>query len=209
MRDLVLLAASGLAREVVAANHDSHRVIGILDDNAELHGTTLDGIEVLGEIGDSGQYSADLLVCIGSGSARRRVVGRLTGLGIDHARFRTFIDDTVRVPAGCEVGAGSILLAGVVMTADVQIGRHTVVMPNVTLTHDVVLHDFVTVAAGVSLGGGVVIDDEAYVGMNSSVRQRVHVGAGTMIGMGAVVLSDVPAGETWAGVPAGRLGRIS
>jgi acetyltransferase-like isoleucine patch superfamily enzyme len=35
----------------------------------------------------------------------------------------------------------------------------------------------------------------------------VQVGEGAVIGMGSVVLSDVPAGEVWAGVPAKQVGR--
>jgi serine acetyltransferase len=54
----------------------------------------------------------------------------------------------------------------------------------------------------VALGGNVTIGRGVYVGMNASVRERCIVSAGVTIGMGAVVVTDVPAGETWAGVPA-------
>lgn len=204
--EVVLLAASGLAREVVSAAGTHHRIIGMLDDDEALHGTRVNGVEVLGPIGDAPSQEADFLLCIGAGSGRRCVRDRLSQLGMKPACWATFIDDTVRVPHGCTVGEGSIVFGGVVLTAGVRIGRHCVVMPNVTLTHDVHIHDYVTLAAGVSLGGGVVVEDEAYLGMNASIRQGVRIGAGATIGMGAVVLSDVPAGETWVGVPANRMG---
>ena len=112
----------------------------------------------------------------------------------------------VDVPAGCEVGVGSIVLAGVALTAAVTVGSHVVVMPNATLTHDCVLQDFSTVCAGVALGGGVVVGRAAYLGMNASVRENVRVGEGATLGMGAALLVDQPDGETWAGVPARPLG---
>ena len=99
------------------------------------------------------------------------------------------------------------MLAGVVLTAAVTIGEHVVVMPNVTLTHDCVLQDYSTVVrrrrprAAASWSGTA-----AYVGMNASVRQSVHVGEHATLGMGAVLLTDQPDHETWAGVPARALG---
>jgi acetyltransferase-like isoleucine patch superfamily enzyme len=108
----------------------------------------------------------------------------------------------VEIPRSCSVWIGSIVLAGVVLTADVRVGEHVVVMPNVTLTHDDVLDDFATVCAGVSLGGGVHVGAGAYLGMNAAVRENVVVGVDSTLGMGSVLLEDLPEKKTWAGVPA-------
>jgi acetyltransferase-like isoleucine patch superfamily enzyme len=102
---------------------------------------------------------------------------------------------------------GTILLDGVVVTADAAIGRHVVIMPNCTITHDDVVEDFATLAAGVSLGGSVRVGEAAYIGMNASVRQGLNVGVAATVGMGAVVLDDVPDGASWAGVPAHEIRR--
>jgi acetyltransferase-like isoleucine patch superfamily enzyme len=54
----------------------------------------------------------------------------------------------------------------------------------------------------VRVAGAVTIERGAYIGSGALVRERVLVGAGAVVGMGAVVTRDVPAGETWIGVPA-------
>jgi acetyltransferase-like isoleucine patch superfamily enzyme len=133
-------------------------------------------------------------------------VERLNKLGVGDDRWGQVVDPSVRVPSSCRIGAGSILLAGTVLTAEVTIGRHVVVMPHATLTHDDQLEDFATVCAGVSLAGGVRVGPRAYLGTNASVREAVVVGADAVLGMGSALLSDLPAGETWVGVPARPLG---
>jgi acetyltransferase-like isoleucine patch superfamily enzyme len=132
------------------------------------------------------------------------VVKRLFDRGIREDRFSAVVDPNVRVPPSCRVRVGSILLGGVVLTADVVLGRHVVVMPNATLTHDDRLDDYATICAGVALGGNVTIGRGVYVGMSASIRERRTVSEWATIGMGAAVVTDVPAGETWAGVPARR-----
>jgi sugar O-acyltransferase (sialic acid O-acetyltransferase NeuD family) len=207
-RPLLLIAASGLAREVLSVVRESGReVLGFLDDRHEQLPATISGARVLGGIDDVARYPrADLLVCVGSGLGRERVVARLSTLGVESARYATVIDPSVRNPGACPIGPGSILLAGVVLTADAVIGEHVVVMPRVTITHDCRIGDFATLAAGVALGGGVRIGRGAYLGMNASVRQGLSIGPGATVGMGSVVLSDVRTLETWAGSPARRLG---
>lgn len=211
MADLILIAASGLAREVLASTRSAGTasVIGFLDDDPALAGTLLNGIPVLGPIANAVNYpAAQFVVCAGKGLVRDQIVRRLQLLGVEAGRYATVIDATAVVPSGTVVGEGSILLANVVLTAEVHLGRHVVAMPNVTMTHDDELADFVTLTAGVSLGGGVRIGRFAYLGMNSSVRERCTVGAGATVGMGAAVVNDVPGGETWVGVPARLLGTL-
>ncbi|SDR72303.1 NeuD/PglB/VioB family sugar acetyltransferase [Agrococcus carbonis] len=200
---VLLIGASGLAREVLASGLE--RAAGILDDDVALHGTTVGGVPVLGGIEAARGRSERLLVCIGASRSRRDVVGRLAALGVARGRFATYVAGSARIGTTSVVGAGSILLDGVVVTADASIGDHVVVMPGCTVTHDGVLEDFATLAAGVALGGGVAVGEAAYLGMLSSVRQGVRIGTEATIGMAAAVLRDVPAGETWVGVPARAL----
>ncbi|MHC3000557.1 NeuD/PglB/VioB family sugar acetyltransferase [Microbacterium sp. HJ5] len=205
MDGILLIGASGLAREVLSAGITG--VVGILDDDADLQGTDIAGVPVVGAVLAAAARTEALLVCVGRSHARRSVVRRLHDSGVGEDRYATFVSRSARIGSSSSVGSGTIVLDNVVVTADAVLGRHIVVMPNCTITHDDVLEDFATLAAGVCLGGSVRVAEAAYLGMNASVRQGLRVGAAATVGMGAVVLDDVPAGVTWAGVPAREIGQ--
>jgi sugar O-acyltransferase (sialic acid O-acetyltransferase NeuD family) len=207
MSRLAIVTASGLAREALAVERELGRrsSIAILDDDPRLWGSSVDGVTVIGGL-DVVHELADheVLVCAGPSRTRRRLVQRLTAAGVGPERFAVSVHPRVNVPPGCTIGPGCILLEGVVMTTGVSLGAHVVAMPHVTLTHDDVVEDCATLCAGVSLGGGVRVGSAAYLGMNASVREGRSVGDGAVLGMGAVLTQDLPAGETWVGVPARR-----
>lgn len=211
MRPLLLVGAGGLAREVIASIRatGTYEVVGLLDDDADRRGAVLDGVPVVGAAVDAAARDEALLVCIGEGTVRERVVRRLLLAGVEPHRFARCIDRTVRVPQTCAVGDGSILLQGVTLTSDIGIGSHVVAMPGVVLTHDDEICHFATLAAGVLLGGGVRVGRAAYLGMGASVRQGLTVGDYATLGMGAVLVRDLPHRATWAGVPAQPLTRRS
>lgn len=208
-RALLVVGAGGLAREVVAAARAAGApVLGLLDDDPARHGAVVDGVPVLGgsELVHA-HPDAGVLVCVANPArpaSRAKVVARL---GLPPERYATLVHPAASVAHGVELGPGAILLAGAVITAPQRVGAHVVAMPHVLLTHDDVVGDFATLAGRATLAGGVTVGESAYLGAGALVRQGVHIGAEAVVGMGAVVLTDVPAGETWAGIPATRLRR--
>jgi sugar O-acyltransferase (sialic acid O-acetyltransferase NeuD family) len=199
---LILVAASGLAREALEAvrSGDTYQVIGFVDDDPARWGDVIDDVKVLGGLDLVGDLSdAAVLLCAGRGSGRASLASRLD---IEDARYATVIHPSVSLPRSSPVGVGSIVLAGCVLTASVRLGRHVVAMPKVVLTHDDVVDDYATLCAGAVLGGSVQVGPGAYLGMNASVKERVIIGADAVVGMGSIVLRDVPERETWFGVPA-------
>ncbi len=205
LQEVILVAAGGLAREVKAAIEagSTCRIIGFLDDKVELHGVIIDGVAVLGGIDVAVKYAdAKFVVCAGSGTSRQSIVSRMTDAGIGSDRYFSVVHPSVGIPGSCHVGVGAVILAQVVLTANVTVGDHVVVMPHAVMTHDTIVEDFVTLCSGVLLGGGVKIGRAAYLGMGSSIREGVRVGELGVLGMGAVLLVDLPANEVWIGVPA-------
>lgn len=205
MSGLILVGASGLAREALAVTSilREHSPVHVVDDDERLWGTMHGSARVLGGpelVGDLTDHV--VLVAVGRGTARRRIVRRLEAHAVTPDRYASIVHPRLLPPADIRIGVGCLVLDGVVMTADVEVGDHVVAMPHVTLTHGDVVEDFVTLCAGVTLGGGVRVRSGAYLGMNSCVREGVTVGRDATLGMGAVLLKDLPDGETWAGVPA-------
>jgi sugar O-acyltransferase (sialic acid O-acetyltransferase NeuD family) len=213
MSGLLLVAAGGLAREVLVAVRASRAFVGdlrVLDDAPQTWGGELNGVPVAGGLEEVKRYEGhEVVVCAGRGTVRRDLVARLSELGVTPERYATVVHPSVQVPPSCEVGRGSVLLAGVALTADVHVGDHVVAMPNVTLTHDDHVSDYATLCSGVSLGGTVRVGTAAYLGMNAAVREGLSLGEESVLGMGSVLLADLPAAETWAGVPARLLTRTA
>jgi sugar O-acyltransferase (sialic acid O-acetyltransferase NeuD family) len=212
-QDLVIVGAGGFARETAAAVEainavaPTWRLLGFLDDDPDLHGTTRSGVPILGAI--EARPDALAVVCVVSPRnfvARQQLAERLTAAG---QRFATLVHPSVQLDAGSTVGAGTVLLAQVAITADAVIGDHVLVMPQVVITHDDVIGDYATITSGVRLGGGVRVGPGAYLGAGSLIRESVVLGARSMVGLGSVVLRDVPAGQIWVGNPARYLREVA
>ena len=212
MTTLIILGAGALGREVAEAVHAMNaagapwELTGFLDDAPDAVDATLLPAPVLGTFADAKSHdNASFVLAI---ATPRRVdvrAGVDARLGLGDDRYATIVHPACSIARSTRIGAGSVLLAGVVTTADVEIGKHVVVMPNTVFTHDTRVGDYATFGAGARLAGRVTVESSAYVGAGALVRESITIGAGALIGMGAVVTRDVPPGEVWAGVPAHRL----
>lgn len=107
------------------------------------------------------------------------------------------------------VDSGAIIREFVTVHGGVQretrIGSGTLLMTKSHVGHDVWIGEDCDVAPNASIGGCCTIGNRVKIGMNAAIRPHVTIGDGARIGAGAVVVKDVPAGETWAGVPARRI----
>ncbi|MDH3193662.1 MAG: acetyltransferase [Acidimicrobiia bacterium] len=208
---LLIGGAGGFARETIELAHAISdagtplSIVGVLDDDPGLQNTTIHGVSVLGGFEEIEHHpGASLVLTIGNPrryAIRQEIVDRLQLTG---ERYATLIHPTTSIGRSVSIGSGTVIQAHAVATSDVRIGQHVVVMPGVVLTHDNVVEDFSTIASGTMVGGGVQIGRGAYIGAGAVIREGVLIGERAMIGMGSVVTKDVPAGETWFGVPAAR-----
>lgn len=102
-----------------------------------------------------------------------------------------------------EVGANTCIDRGAL--ADTVIGDYTKINNLCHIAHNNKIGKNVTITGCVNVSGSNVIDDDVWIAPNSSIRGWVHIGKGATVGMGAVVVKNIPEGETWVGNPARKL----
>jgi acetyltransferase-like isoleucine patch superfamily enzyme len=129
----------------------------------------------------------------------------LVGAAWPHVRRRiaeTVADRTVRGP----FHRGRVIYPGVKIGTGVELGDHVHVEYNAVVSHGCEVGDFVTICPGAVLCGEVTVEEDVFIGANATViHGGITIGHGAVIGAGAVVIDNVPAGTTVAGVPARRL----
>ncbi len=102
-----------------------------------------------------------------------------------------------------EVGANTCIDRGAL--ADTVIGDYTKINNLCHIAHNNKIGKNVTITGCVNMSGSNVIDDDVWIAPNASIRGWVHINEGAIVGMGAVVVKDIPANETWVGNPARKL----
>jgi hypothetical protein len=107
-------------------------VFGYLDDDIGKHGTLIGGVPVLGPTSSAQGLAPDLkfVAAVASSAEPGRRLRLVERLGLDQTRYGRIVHPAASLAPSTVLGAGLILLAGVVATCDVSIGRHVAVMPN-------------------------------------------------------------------------------
>jgi UDP-3-O-[3-hydroxymyristoyl] glucosamine N-acyltransferase len=106
----------------------------------------------------------------------------------------------VIIQNGVSVGAGSCIDRG--LLEDTVIGEGSHIDNLCHIGHNCQIGAHVVMAAFAGISGSCEVGDGVQFGGRVGLKDHVKVGAGARIAAGAAVLTDVPAGETWAGYPA-------
>lgn len=209
-RRIAIFGAGGFGREVLQVirdiNADSRagaawEPVGFLVDSQYLDGRLVQGLPLL----DSGTWlqdnpDVDVVIAVGASAARKRIAQTISD-SCDN-RFATLIHPRAWIGDGVEVGDGTVICAGSLITTDIRLGRHVHVNIGSTIGHDALLGDFVTLNPSVNVSGNVTIGTGTEVGTGSVLIPYAHIGNWTIIGAGSVITKPMPGNATVVGAPA-------
>ncbi|WP_458627289.1 acetyltransferase [Winogradskyella sp. PC D3.3] len=100
-----------------------------------------------------------------------------------------------------EVGMGTSIMSGVIVTNSIEIGKGCLININATIGHDCVVGDFVEISPDVNISGHCIIGNGTSIGTSAVVIPNVKIGKNVIVGAGTVVIKDVPDNCTVVGVP--------
>lgn len=205
MKRIVLLGAGGHARVVWDTlsrirEREGLHVVAVLDDNPDLWGRSLMGIEIKGPLQRVEQTKADAaLVAIGDNRARHAaaLVCQSAGIPLINA-----IHPSATIGDSVELGKGVVAFANVVINIGTRIGDNVILNTACTVDHDCIIGANVHIAPGVHLAGGVTIGEGTLMGIASIAIPGVLIGKWVTVGAGSVVVDNIPDHVTVAGLPA-------
>lgn len=207
MIDVVILGAGGFAREVAwvfsEENQDRQKwkVLGFVDDNPKFEGASLCGLPVLGTFAWLEKNMAknfQVIVGVGNPSTRRNLADRATALGFT---FCTVLHPSAQLSRWVEIGPGTIVTAGCILTTQIQVGAHALINLGSTVGHDAVIGAYCNLNPGCHISGSVKLGEGVDVGTGAVIIQGRKVGEWSVLGAGAVVTEDIPSHVTAVGVP--------
>ncbi len=142
-----------------------------------------------------------VVVAIGDPSLRKKVVERLPA----QTTFATVIHPNAIISDWVQIGEGSIITSGVIMTCNITLGKHSQVNLHTTIGHDSSMGDFFTTAPAVNISGKCTFGEQVYLGTNSAVRDGITICSEVTVGMGAVVVKDIDEKGVYVGNPLKKL----
>lgn len=211
VKKIILYGASNSGDEFVqlfrditkdSASPDEWEIIGLLDDNDGLRGTVRNGINVLGNrnwLKANHRPDYYYACCIGKPSIKKEIIGVLDGFGVKYA---TAVHPSVIISDSAQIGEGTLVTAGNIITTNVKIGNHVIINLMCNISHNTVVGDYSTINPGAKISGDIIIGQSVYIGTNAAVLDKLTIGDGAIVGGGALVNKHVPANVTVAGVPA-------
>lgn len=138
------------------------------------------------------------------------------GNNLMRKKLRKFLNDhglnetqafhpSAAISPSAKIGLSTMIGPNAVVNGLAAIGNGVIINSGAIVEHDCVVEDFAHLAPAAVLAGNVRVAKNAFIGANATVKEGVSIGENAVIGAGAVVINDIPANETWAGVPAKKI----
>lgn len=149
---------------------------------------------------DASKY--EVVVAIADSYSRQRIVESLP----EDTKYFTHIHPSAQIHGDdVEIGEGSIICAGTIITTNVKIGKHAHLNLITTIGHDCVIGNYFTTAPGVQISGNVTIGNRVYFGTRSCVKQKITICDDVTIGMNAGVIKNITEPGIYIDTPSKKL----
>lgn len=144
----------------------------------------------------------EVVVAIGDPKDRFDMVQKLP----KETKYFTHINSSVLIlDPNIEIGEGSIICAGCILTTNITIGNHTHLNLQTTIGHDCKIGNYFTTAPGAKISGNCEIHDYVYIGTNASIKQKLTIGDNTIIGMNSGVVKNIVEPGVYVGTPSKKI----
>ena len=194
-----IIGAGGFGREIYWSLTPEERKSTVFFVNDEWFDGSDEKILPLSKF-DPDIYEA--VIAIADPIARQRIVQSLPS----ETKYFTHIHESAQIHgADVEIGEGSIICAGSIITTNVKIGKHSHINLITTIGHDCVIGNYFTTAPGVQISGNEVIGNRVYFGTRSCIKQKLTVCDDVTIGMNSGVVKSIEQPGTYVGTPAKKL----
>lgn len=143
-----------------------------------------------------------IIIAIADPSHRNRIVRSLP----KNTQYYTYIDKNAHImDSSVQIGEGSIICAGVILTRNIKIGKHSHLNLLSTIGHDTIVGDYFTTAPGAKISGNCKIGNRVYFGTNSSAREKLEICDDVIIGLNSGVVKSIYESGTYVGLPVNKI----
>lgn len=208
MRHLYIFGTGGFGREALTCFVDICQSQGIdytkmasfVIDDEYFNKSSLMGISII-KSSDINYETGEVFVAIGDPFVRQEIVRKQP----DNAVYAKLIHPTAIVSDWVNIGEGSIVCAGSILTTQIDIGKHAHINLNTTIGHDCSIGNFFTSSPGVNISGNCTIGSRVFIGTNTSIREKTNICDDSVIGMSSSVLKSIEQPGVYFGNPAQKI----
>jgi sugar O-acyltransferase (sialic acid O-acetyltransferase NeuD family) len=178
MHKVVIIGAGGGSRDLLDIFEACNRVkaacevLGfIVDARYMAPGTPVNDKPVLGGFDWLREHKNEVqAICgIGAPDVRARLIQQAEAIGI---HFCSVIHPTAIWTPRIQIGVGTSIGAGCILTNQIKVGNHVYVNIGCTISHDSVLEVYVTLSPGVHIAGNVTLDEGCFIGIAANIIEK-------------------------------------
>lgn len=211
MKDIVIIGAGGVGRETawiieqINIRKPTWNIIGFVDDNEEVWNSEINGYKVIGNLSylNALENKPYVIIAIANYKVKKSIVNKLE----DRFQFATIIHPDVYLNRTVEIGKGSIVYPGVIMTTNISIWKHVIISPKCGIGHDSIIKDYASILWNVNISGFDIIEEGTIIGSGATIIQNKRIGSEAIIGAGSVVVKDIESASTNVGVPTKKISK--